>query len=78
MLSGDLERASTLLEEALSAYPAVGARDHLTGGLRIQLGLTYLFQQDLERAVAHFADCRTRCEQRGERWLLSYAVWGLG
>ncbi len=78
MLSGDLERASTLMEKALPAYAAVGAPDHLVGGLRIQLGLSYLFQQDLERAVAHFAACRARCEQRGERWLLSYAFWGLG
>jgi non-specific serine/threonine protein kinase len=78
MLSGDLDRASALLEEALPTYAAVGAPDHLAGSLRIALGLSYLFQQDLERAVAHFADCRTRCEQRGERWLLSYAFWGLG
>ncbi len=78
MFSGDLERASILMEEAWPAYAAVGAPDHLVGVLRIQLGVAYLLQQDLERAVTHFADCRTRCERRGERWILSYAVWGLG
>jgi non-specific serine/threonine protein kinase len=77
MFSGDLAAARTFMEEALPVY-AVGAPDHLAVVLRIQLGVTYLLQQDLERAVTHFADCRTRCEQRGERWLLSYAVWGLG
>ena len=78
MFNGDLEHASTLLEEALLTYAAVGAPDHLTGSLRIALGTCYLFQEDLERAVAHFTECRSRCEQREERWLLSYVFWGLG
>src|SRR6266581_1793969 len=78
MFKDDLVGAVELLHEGLARYEATDVTHDYPNGLRIQLATTYLLQNDVDQAFDVVRDVRRRCEQRGERWLLSYAIWGLG
>ncbi|CAN5457380.1 hypothetical protein BH11ACT8_BH11ACT8_00630 [soil metagenome] len=74
----DPARGVVLLTEALPLYEQVDVCDDFVVGLRVQLGLAYLFTGQLDEARAQFELCRSLCTVTGERWLLSYALYGLG
>jgi DNA-binding CsgD family transcriptional regulator len=78
MFNDDLARAVELLLEGLARYEATDVTHDYPNGLRMQLATTYLLQNDSDQAFDVVRDVHRRCEQRGERWLLSYAIWGLG
>ncbi len=78
MFKDDLVGAVELLHEGLARYEATDVTHDYPNGLRIQLATTYLLQNDVDQAFDVVRDVHRRCEQRGERWLLSYAIWGLG
>jgi len=73
----DPENSVALFQEALSLYEAADdVYDDFIVALRIQLGLGLLFAADAEAAAEQFALCRELCTMIGERWLLSYALFG--
>ena len=74
----DPAKAVSLLREGLSLYGQVPEiYDDYVVGLRVQLGLALLFEADLDAAEEQFVTCRDLCTASGERWLLSYALYGL-
>ena len=78
MFKDDLVRAVELFLEGLARYEATDVTHDYPNGLRMQLATTYLLQNDVDQAFNVVRDVHRRCEQCGERWLLSYAIWGLG
>jgi non-specific serine/threonine protein kinase len=78
MFKDDLARAVELFLEGLARYEATDVPHDYPNSLRIALATTYLLQNDVDQAFDVVRDVHRRCEQRGERWLLSYAIWGLG
>ncbi|WP_027929041.1 ATP-binding protein [Amycolatopsis thermoflava] len=75
---GEFEASEAILLEALDRYQGTGAPLDLIGSLRVHLGLLYIFAGDTREALRHFEQLRPECEAHGERWMLSYAVYGLG
>jgi non-specific serine/threonine protein kinase len=76
-LFNDPNQAVVLLGEAVPLYEATDMYDDYVIGLRIQLGLALLFQGEIETAEEQFDQCRKSCMVTGERWLHSYALYGL-
>jgi len=75
----DSEKAVLLFRQALPLYEAASdVGDDVVVGLRVQLGLALLFQGLLDEAAEQFSLCRRMCTVAGERWLLSYALYGDG
>jgi predicted ATPase/DNA-binding CsgD family transcriptional regulator len=75
----DPPRAVALLSEALALYQSSpDTLDDFVTGLRVQLGLSLLFEADLDGAAEQFAICKELCTVTGEHWLLSYALYGEG
>lgn len=74
----DSPRSKALLSKALALYAGHDVLDDQVVGLRIQLALAHLYCGELDEARAHFDWCRDLCTLTGERWLLSYALYGLG
>lgn len=74
----DAQRSKVLLLEALSLYDGHDVLDDQMVALRVMLALAHLYCGDLAQARAHFDWCRDICALTGERWLLSYALYGLG
>ena len=74
----DVEKSTRRLSEALALYEGHDVLDDHIVALRVQLALAHLFTGDLDQARAHFDWCRELCSLTGERWLLSYALYGLG
>lgn len=75
---GDFGQSERILLDALDQYSLTDAPPDLVGSLRVHLGLLYLFAGDITAALGHFEQLRPQCEQRGEKWMQSYAVVGLG
>jgi predicted ATPase/DNA-binding CsgD family transcriptional regulator len=74
---GDHRRAEPLLRESLRRYESVEhVREDLPCAVRVHLGMLCCFDGRTAAAQAFFDDVRARCEQVGERWMLSYAVFG--
>jgi DNA-binding CsgD family transcriptional regulator len=69
-------RSAELLLEALPMYQESDTGDDYVVGLRVQLGLAHLFLGETELAREQFGLCLELCEVTGERWLLSYALFG--
>jgi predicted ATPase/DNA-binding CsgD family transcriptional regulator len=74
----DGDRSVDLLTQALPLYERADVVDDYVVGLRIQLGLAHLFRGNLVEAEAQFELCQELCGVTGERWLLSYALYGHG
>jgi len=73
----DSELAVRLLREALSLYEqAEDIGDDVVVGLRVQLGLALLFEGEYDAAAVQFAVCGRLCTVAGEKWLLSYSLYG--
>lgn len=77
-LFSDSTRSKALLAQALTLYQGHDVLDDHVVALRIQLALAHLYCGELVDARAHFEWCRELCTLTGERWLLSYALYGLG
>lgn len=77
-LFSDPSHSKALLAQALVLYEGHDVLDDHIVALRVQLALAHLYCGELDEARAHFAWCRELCSLTGERWLLSYALYGLG
>jgi predicted ATPase/DNA-binding CsgD family transcriptional regulator len=76
---GDHEVAETLLTESISLYGACpDVRGDLACAVEVHLGMLHCFDGRTREAQQYFDDVRRRSEQVGERWMLSYAVFGQG
>ncbi|MFC8830887.1 ATP-binding protein [Streptomyces sp. NPDC057137] len=75
LLSGDMPRAERLLRSALGAYRELGEINSNVLMGQAELALSLVFQGDLDAAVALCADVREICEDSGERWARSYALY---
>ncbi|MFC8079286.1 ATP-binding protein [Streptomyces sp. NPDC057307] len=75
LLSGDMPRAERLLRSALGAYRELGEINSNVLMGQAELALALVFQGDLDAAVALCADVREICEDSGERWARSYALY---
>jgi DNA-binding CsgD family transcriptional regulator len=73
----DGEASKALLTDALARYQGHDVLDDHVVALRVQLGLAHLFLGELDDARGQFEWCRELCVLTGERWLLSYALYGL-
>lgn len=78
MFLGDWSRAATLLEEAVAQHRSVGQQNSITLLALAQLGWVKAVVGNVEGAVSCFEECRSTCEEHGERWTLSWALWNLG
>ncbi|MFF5480702.1 ATP-binding protein [Streptomyces sp. NPDC012935] len=77
LLSDDMERAETLLRSALGRYQAIGELNSNVLMGQVELAMTRAFQGDLPDAVRLCEDVRQVCEDHGERWARSYALYVL-
>lgn len=75
LLSGDMPRAERLLRAALGGYHELGELNSNVLMGQAELALALVFQGDLDTAVALCADVRDICEDSGERWTRSYALY---
>lgn len=75
LLSGDMPRAERLLRSALGSYRELGEINSNVLMGQAELALSLVFLGDLDAAVALCADVREICEDSGERWARSYALY---
>jgi predicted ATPase/DNA-binding NarL/FixJ family response regulator len=74
---GDHGRGLALTEDALARHRAAGDWQGTVLTL-VQLGIMRAFTGDPAAAVSPLQECAGSCQERGERWSRSYALWGLG
>lgn len=77
-LGSDPAAAIPVLVEALELYACVDVPADYPNSLRPALAMAYLLSGDLDSAADVVAVACAECEQAGERWLLSYAMWAKG
>ncbi|MFI9806833.1 ATP-binding protein [Streptomyces sp. NPDC052301] len=85
LVTDDMARAETLLRSALDRYGEIGELNSNVLMGQVELAMTRAFQGDLPEAVRLCEDVRQVCEDHGERWarsyalyVLAYAAWGAG
>lgn len=78
LVTDDMERAHELLQEALGRYRELGELNSNVLMAQVELAMTVGFQGDLDGAVVICEEVREICEDHGERWALSYALYVLG
>jgi non-specific serine/threonine protein kinase len=81
MHNGDPSGAIGLFEECLrrsEATDVTGLGDDYAVGLQVSLATAYILQEQFELALPLLQNARRNCEQRGEHWLLSYALLEIG
>ncbi|MFF7332303.1 AAA family ATPase [Streptomyces sp. NPDC008150] len=77
LVTDDVERAETLLRSALDRYREIGELNSNVLMGQVELAMTRAFQGDLPDAVRLCEDVRQVCEDHGERWTRSYALYVL-
>ncbi|MFF3913727.1 ATP-binding protein [Streptomyces sp. NPDC001852] len=77
LVTDDLVRAETLLRSALDRYQGIGELNSNVLMGQVELAMTRAFQGDLPDAVRLCEDVRRVCEDHGERWARSYALYVL-
>jgi tetratricopeptide (TPR) repeat protein len=77
LVTDDMARAETLLRSALDRYRAIGELNSNVLMGQVELAMTRAFQGDLADAVRLCEDVRRVCEDHGERWARSYALYVL-
>ncbi|MFF0114314.1 ATP-binding protein [Streptomyces prasinus] len=77
LITDDVSRAETLLRSALERYDGIGELNSNVLMARIELAMARAFQEDLPDAVRMCEDVRRVCEERGERWARTYALYVL-
>ncbi|WP_327366276.1 ATP-binding protein [Streptomyces sp. NBC_01217] len=77
LVTDDMVRAQELLDDALGRYRALGELNSNVLMARIELAMAIGFQGDLDGAAAICEEVREVCEDHGERWAQSYALYVL-
>ncbi|WP_078992798.1 ATP-binding protein [Streptomyces sp. MMG1121] len=77
LVTDDMARAETLLRSALARYQEIGELNSNVLMGQVELAMTRAFQGDLPDAVRLCEDVRQVCEDHGERWARSYALYVL-
>ncbi|MQY39078.1 hypothetical protein SRB17_71000 [Streptomyces sp. RB17] len=77
LVTDDMARAETLLRSALHRYQEIGELNSNVLMGQVELAMTRAFQGDLPDAVRLCEDVRRVCEDHGERWARSYALYVL-
>ncbi|MEV6804518.1 AAA family ATPase [Streptomyces sp. NPDC051132] len=77
LVGDDLARAETLLRAALERYRELGELNGNVLMAQVELAMARAFQGDLPEAVRLCEDVRRVCEDHGERWARSYALYVL-
>ncbi|MFG2880974.1 ATP-binding protein [Streptomyces sp. NPDC048297] len=77
LVTDDMARAETLLRSALDRYQEIGELNSNVLMGQVELAMTRAFQGDLADAVRLCEDVRRVCEDHGERWARSYALYVL-
>jgi non-specific serine/threonine protein kinase len=70
-------RAASLFTDALARYAGLGELNSNVVMAWIEFAMTAAFTGDLDRAVTLCEQARAQCEDYGERWAKSYAVYVL-
>lgn len=78
LVTDDLARAHELLQEALGRYRELGELNSNVLMAQVELAMAVGFQGDLDGAAVICEEVREICEDHGERWALSYALYVLG
>ncbi|MFJ2896836.1 ATP-binding protein [Streptomyces sp. NPDC087218] len=77
LVTDDLARARRLLDDALGRYRELGELNSNVLMARIELATVIGFQGDLDTAAEICQEVREVCEDHGEQWALSYALYAL-
>ncbi|MEV8594091.1 AAA family ATPase [Streptomyces sp. NPDC052012] len=77
LVSDDMPRAETLLRSALERYAEIGELNSNVLMGQVELAMTRAFQGDLPEAVRLCEDVRRVCDDHGERWARTYALYVL-
>ncbi|MFF4836843.1 ATP-binding protein [Streptomyces sp. NPDC001315] len=77
LVTDDMAGAETLLRSALERYQEIGELNCNVLMGQVELAMTRAFQGDLPDAVTLCEDVRRVCEDHGERWTRSYALYVL-
>ncbi|AOR37486.1 regulator [Streptomyces fodineus] len=77
LVTDDMARAETLLRSALERYQDIGELNSNVLMAQVELAMARAFQGDLPDAVRLCEDVRRVCEDHGERWARSYALYVL-
>lgn len=76
-LSVDLQGAVALFEHAVELYRGASVPDDYYVGMLVQFATALLLMDEVDRAHDMLVEMHDRCQEAGESWLLSYAIWGL-
>ncbi|MFI9153219.1 ATP-binding protein [Streptomyces sp. NPDC053367] len=77
LVTDDMPRAETLLRSALERYREIGELNSNVLMGQVELAMARAFRGDLPDAVRLSEDVRRVCEEHGERWARSYALFVL-
>ncbi|MFD8983629.1 ATP-binding protein [Streptomyces sp. NPDC059564] len=77
LVSDDMARAAELLGAALERYRETGELNSNVLMCQVELAMALAFQGDLAGAVVLCEEVRDICEERGERWTKTYALYVL-
>ncbi|MFI6408836.1 ATP-binding protein [Streptomyces sp. NPDC050548] len=77
LVTDDMPRAEALLRSALDRYQQIGELNSNVLMGQVELAMARAFQGDLADAVKLCEDVRRVCEDHGERWTRSYALYVL-
>ncbi|MCX4798621.1 MULTISPECIES: ATP-binding protein [unclassified Streptomyces] len=77
LVTDDVVRAQELLAEALGRYREIGELNSNVLMARIELAMAIGFHGDLDGAATICEEVREVCEDHGEQWALSYALYVL-
>ncbi|MEW1772558.1 AAA family ATPase [Streptomyces sp. NPDC086777] len=77
LVTDDMARAETLLRSALVRYQEIGELNSNVLMGQVELAMARAFLGDLPDAVRLCEDVRRVCEDHGERWARSYALYVL-
>lgn len=77
LVTDDMARAQELLNDALGRYRELGELNSNVLMAQVELAMAVGFRGDLDRAVTICEEVQEICEDHGERWTLSYALFVL-
>lgn len=77
-LGGDFEGGERHLDEALALYDRIPDGTALMWTAHIEMGMLCSSNGETRRAAKHFELVHEQASATGEKWMLSYSVYGLG
>jgi len=77
-LTGDLRGAVDQFHTALRLYEACDLPADYVNSMRVQLALAHVLLEEVDEASQILEDVYRDCEEAGESWLLSFAIYGRG